>query len=208
MIRKRLRENILLSDYDTIVSLVPTKSKVLDLGCGVGDLLIRLKEEKEVQGMGLEINQTAVIECIHKGLSVVQGNIDQGLVDYSDNSYDYVILNKTLQVIHKPDFVIEEMLRVGKQAIVSFPNFGYWQVRLSFLLKGNMPRTIKLPFEWYNTPNIHLVTIKDFKVFCKTRKIEILKQINLASNNKGKPKQIKHIPNWRADEGIFIITRR
>jgi methionine biosynthesis protein MetW len=138
MIQKRLRENILLSDYDMVISLVKPGSRVLDLGCGSGTLLERLVHDRQVHGVGVEIKQEAVIDCIHKGLSVFQGDIDGGLADYSNASYDYVILNQTLQVIHRPDFVIEEMLRVGKKAIISFPNFGYWRTRLQLLFQGRM----------------------------------------------------------------------
>jgi methionine biosynthesis protein MetW len=207
MIQERLRENILLSDYSTIASIVPEGSRVLDLGCGTGELLARLIEERSVLGNGVEIEQDAVIECIHKGLSVFQGNIDEGLADYSDLSYDYVILNQTLQVIRRPDFVIEEMLRVGKRGIISFPNFGHWRVRLSLLWGGRMPRTTKLPFDWFNTPNIHLLTIRDFTGFCRDRGIHILQEINLRSAGNGS-RVVTAAPNLLADEGLFVITRQ
>lgn len=203
MIRDRLRKNILLSDYSTVVSLVPEGSRVLDLGCGRGDLLSRLIQERRVQGNGVEIEQNAVIDCIHKGLSVFQGNIDEGLADYGELSYDYVILNQTLQVILRPDFVIEEMLRVGRRAIISFPNFAYWRVRMQLVLSGQMPRTLKLPFYWYNTPNIHLLTIRDFKQFCQERKIAILQEVDLCRS-----REVRILPNWLADEGLFVITRQ
>jgi len=208
MIQKRLRENILLSDYDMVVSLIEPRSRVLDLGCGNGALLERLINERQVQGMGVEIEQDAVIECIHKGLSVFQGDIDTGLADYGNASYDYVILNQTLQVIHRPDFVIDEMLRVGRKAIISFPNFGYWYIRLQLLLRGRMPQTAKLPFHWYNTPNIHLLTIQDFIRFCQERKITILKSISLKSGSGPGMNTVKFFPNLFADEGLFVITRQ
>ncbi|MCK5218739.1 methionine biosynthesis protein MetW [bacterium] len=207
MIRKRLRENILLSDYDSIVSLVEPETRVLDLGCGKGELLLRLIKERGVQGRGVEINQAAVIECIHKGLSVFQGNIDEGLADYGKDTYDYVILNQTLQVLPRPDFVINEMLRVGKKVIVSFPNFGYWKVRTRYFFTGRMPQTIKLPAEWYNTPNIHLLTIKDFKMFCKKKNIQIIKSLCLLSRRSSGSGRIKYGANWLADEGVFVLAR-
>jgi len=207
MIRKRLRENILLSDYDSIVSLIEPETRVLDLGCGKGELLLRLIKERQVQGRGVEINQDAVIECIQKGLSVFQGNINEGLDDYGQDTYDYVILNQTLQVLDRPDVVIEEMLRVGKKVIVSFPNFGYWRVRARYFFSGRMPRTLKLPDEWYNTPNIHLLTIKDFKVFCRERNIRILTSLSLLSTPSLGAGWSQAWPNLFADEGIFVLAR-
>ncbi len=208
MIRRRLRENILLSDYNMVVSLIEPGSRVLDLGCGSGALLERLIKERQVKGMGVEIEQSAVIECIRKGLSVFQGNIDAGLADYGNASYDYVILNQTLQVIQRPDFVIEELLRVGKQAIISFPHFGYWRIRWQLAFWGRMPKTGKLSFDWFNTPNIHLLTIKDFRQFCRDRNITILKALSLRSGGQTGCLQVKWLPNLLADEGLFVITRQ
>ena len=194
-------------NYEIICDQIESDSKVLDLGCGSGELLKLLKEKKNVQGRGVEINEDNVIKCIEKGLSVFQGDIDEGLKDYQDKSFDYVILNQTLQCVHKPDFAIHEMLRAGKKIVISFPNFGYWRVRFYLLFNGEMPKSAILPFEWYNTPNIHLLTIKDFKEFCKLRKIKILKEIYM---NKAKIKNdlIHNImPNFYAEEAIFIVQR-
>ena len=209
MIRRRLRERVLLSDYQQVVELVDPGASVLDLGCGEGTLLRRLIDEKHVHGNGVEIDPEAVIACIHKGLSVFHGDVDEGLADYGNASYDFVILNQTLQVILRPDFVLEEMLRVGRRAIVSFPNFGHWRVRWQLLLAGRMPRTPKLPFHWYNTPNIHLLTIRDFVEYCRRQNIHILKAVHLHQARRGqKPKRIGFGSNWRADEGLFVISRR
>lgn len=208
MIQRRLQRGVLLSDYDLVVSLVEPGSRVLDLGCGTGVLLERLIAERQVAGMGVEIEQNAVIECIHRGLSVFQGDIDAGLADYGNASYDYVILNQTLQVIRRPDFVLEEMLRVGRRAIISFPNFAYWRVRALLAVKGRMPRTPKLPFEWYNTPNIHLLTIKDFLAFCRERRIRVLKRLCLHRGIHSRHRAVRWMPNLRADEGLFVITRQ
>ena len=126
-------------------------------------------ELKNVKGIGIEINQNEVISAIEKGLSVVQGDIDTGLKEFKDKSYDYVILNQTLQTTHNPELVLKEMLRVGKKCVVSFPNFAYWRVRFHLFFKGEMPKSRILPFEWYNTPNIHLLTVNDFFDFCNCR---------------------------------------
>ena len=203
-----LRNKLLSSDHDQVVSLVTPGASVLDLGCGSGDLLNRLVVERNVRGMGVEISEDAVVECIHKGLSVFQGNIDEGLADYGDASYDYVILNQTLQIIRRPAFVLDEMLRVGKKAIISFPNFAHWPIRMQLLLNGRMPRTRKLPFEWHDTPNIHLVTIQDFVRFCQKRKIQILEQICLCRGHRIKPVLPGVSANWFADEGLFVLARR
>lgn len=207
MIRDALRAKGLLSDYSRIVTLVEPGSRVLDLGCGNGELLARLIQERGVRGMGVEIKPEAVVECIHKGLSVFQGNIDEGLADYGDASYDYVILNQTLQVIRHPAFVVEEMLRVGRRAIVSFPNFAHSHVRWQLLFRGRMPRTTKLPFEWFDTPNIHLVTIRDFEEFCKKRRIRILRKLALRSRIRREAKTVSFWPNLRADEGLFVLSQ-
>jgi len=196
------------ADYEQIAMLVPEGSRVLDLGCGNGQLLKMLMERKGVTGRGVDIDEENVVECIRKGLSVFQGNLDEGLADYQDKSYDYVVLNRTLQVVLKPDYVIKEMLRIGERAIVSFPNFGHWKVRLSLLLKGRMPVTRMLPFEWYNTPNIHLVTIKDFKRFCLVNGIDILNEVSLVNSRRVYDRRHRLFPNLLAEEGIFVIGTR
>jgi methionine biosynthesis protein MetW len=204
----RLRTNGLISDYDQVVSLVPPGSSVLDLGCGNGELLQRLIRERDVRGAGVEISEDAVIECLHKGLSVFQGDLDEGLADYGDASYDYVVLDQTLQVIRRPAFVISEMLRVGKRAIISFPNFGHWSVRAQLLFRGRMPRTSKLPFEWHDTPNIHLLTLRDFRDFCRRREITVLQELHLRHGRRLAVGSLLGAANWLADEGVFVLGRR
>lgn len=192
-------------NYEIITEIVEKGSKVLDLGCGEGDLLKMLVEKKACSGVGVEIDQNNAVCAIEKGLSVIQGDIDEGLKDFSDNSFDYVILNQTLQLTEKPDYVIKEMLRVGKKVVVSFPNFGYWKVRLYLLFQGKMPKSNILPFEWFDTPNIHLLTIKDFFVFCKNQKIKILEQIymNKAKKVYGFFSSVK--VNLFAEEAMFVL---
>ncbi|MGD0327618.1 MAG: methionine biosynthesis protein MetW [Halobacteriota archaeon] len=191
-------------DQDIIVSLIPEGSRVLDLGCGNGDLLIKLKEHGVSDSRGVEIDDRCIAVCVRKGLTVFQGDIDEGLEDYDDASFDYIVLNQTLQVVHKPTLVIEEMLRVGNRAIVSFPNFGYFRIRWYMLTRGQMPKVEFLPRDWYDTPNIHLSTISDFEVFCRTRNIAIEQLIGLRSCATGKT--VKRFQNLLSQVGIFVIT--
>lgn len=189
-------------DYDEIVKLVPAGSSVLDLGCGDGELLHRLIAAKQVRGRGVDIQESMIIESISKGISVFQGDLDEGLRDYATGSYEYVILNQTLQATHRPLLVLTEMLRVGKRAIVSFPNFGYSRVRLQFLFSGRMPVTRDLPYMWYNTPNIHLCTRKDFIEHCNRARIAILKEIAISRRGTIRP----WLANWRATEVLFVLS--
>ena len=153
-------------NYKKIIDIVKPNSSILDLGTGEGTLLKLLIDEKKCTGLGIEINQTAVIKSLEKGLSIIQGNLDEGLSMFEDKQFDYAILNQTLQSVQKPDFVIREMLRVAKKVIISFPNFAYYKVRFYLFFKGKMPKSKMLPYEWYNTPNIHLLTVEDFFEFC------------------------------------------
>jgi methionine biosynthesis protein MetW len=190
-------------DYEIIVNIIENGSRVLDLGCGNGELLSKLKQRRNVDARGVELDDRCVAECIRRGFTVFQGDIDEGLGDYADKSFDYVVLNQTLQVVHKPTLVIEEMLRVGKRAIVSFPNFGYFRIRWYLLIKGRMPKVDFLPCDWYNTPNIHLLTIKDFMAFCDMMNIKIEQFIGLRSYSTGKTS--KHFQNLLSQIGIFVI---
>lgn len=194
-------------NYSLIEEMIEEKAKVLDLGCGNGYLLKLLKDKKHIKGIGIEISQNEVIQCLEKGLSVIQGDIDEGLKQFADKSYDYVILNQTLQSTYNPDYVLDEMLRVGKKCIVSFPNFAYWRVRLYYFFKGNMPKSKVLPFEWYNTPNIHLLTIKDFFEFAKKRNIKISQAIYTTRAEKRTAFQYRHLSNFFAEEAIFVISK-
>jgi methionine biosynthesis protein MetW len=195
-------------DYSLITGLIEEGSKVLDLGCGDGELLRALIDQKRVRGRGVDINEENIITCINKGLSVFQLNVDEGLVDYQDNSFDYVILNQTIQEVAKPQKVITEMLRVGRKVVVSFPNFGNLRLLLRMLFVGKMPKNDLLPFEWYDTPNIHFLTVKDFRDFCKKHGITIIKEIHLKGDSVQVPKWYNApFVNWAVDEAVFVIAQ-
>ena len=188
-------------EYKIIIDWIKPSSTVLDLGCGEGDLISQLIKEKQVRAQGIEIDEKAILECVSKGLSVFQQDIDTGLSEYQDKSFDSVILSQTLQQVKKPDFVLKEALRVGKQTIVSFPNFVYYPVRFQIFFRGKVPVTPSLPHEWYETPNLHFLGISDFIDYCYKRNIIINDQINLQRN-----KRIKYFPNFFAQIGMFRIS--
>lgn len=194
-------------NYKVITQIINNGAKVLDLGCGDGSLLEKLIKEKNVSGTGIEIDQNLAIEAISKGLSIIRGDIDEGLKEFNDKEYDWVVLNQTLQSTQKPEFVIDEMLRVSRKVLVSFPNFGYWKVRFYLFFKGKMPKSKSLPFEWYDTPNIHLLTIDDFFEYCKKRNIKISQKIYLKQGKIRKNPLFKFNANFFTDEAIFVIER-
>lgn len=197
----------LRANYSIITEIVDEGAKVLDLGCGNGTLLAELVDEKNVNGLGIEINQKEVISAIGKGLSIIQGDLDEGLNGFRDKEYDWAILNQTLQSTEKPDYVIQEMLRVGEKAVVSFPNFAYWKIRFYLFFTGHMPKSKILPFEWYNTPNIHLLTVNDFYRFCKKRDIKILKSVFMTKAKVKNNFLMRHFSNFLAEEVIFVIAK-
>jgi homoserine O-acetyltransferase len=194
-------------DYDRIVDLVEENSRVLDVGCGDGALLCQLMYEKHVQGTGIELDQENIINCVQCGIPVVQADVDKGLRGFPDQSYDYVVLSMTLQVIQKPEVALREMLRVGRQCLVSFPNFAFWKVRLKALLLGQAPVTRNLPYAWYISPNRHVLSIKDFRSFCDTHNARILREIPISSHGRT-VRNAAFWPNLFADEAIFVITAR
>jgi methionine biosynthesis protein MetW len=196
----------LTPEYQLILSLIEAGTRVLDLGCGEGDLLLALKVLKGVRAEGIELSDGCIQACVARGLfSVHHGDLDEGLADYPDQSVDYVISTNTIQVLHRPMVLIREMARVGKRCIVSFPNFAHWPVRLQLLLKGRMPKTLKLPYEWYETLNIHLTTIRDFRDFCRKAGLKVLREIPLRTSASGKCTEVRLLPNLRADTAIFIL---
>jgi len=191
--------------YDLIISEVSSGSKVLDLGSGDGALLKQLREVKQVAPYGVEISEEGVGMCVEKGLYCYQGDIDEGLSDYRVNSFDYTILNQTLQITKRPAYVIQEMMRISRNVIISFPNFGYFLTRYQLLVNGTMPKNILLPYEWYETPNIHLLTIKDFLIFCKINEYPIKKESHFSPSSKGFSRKIGILPNIIAQYGFFIL---
>ena len=193
-------------EFNIISNLIEENTRVLDVGCGNGDLMKFLQENKTKDIRGLEISKEKVQNCLSKGLTVIEGNAESDLKQFAKSSFDYVILSQTLQAFLNPEVVINELLKVGKKVIVTIPNFGYWRVRLQLLFKGTMPVTENLPHEWYNTPNLHMCTIKDFYNFCNYKNIKIFKSVAL---KKSKISEINksnlNYKNLDSHLGIFLI---
>ena len=195
-------------NQNLISSLINNNDKVLDIGCGNGDLLYYLEKTKNIQGQGIEISHLGVKESVTKGLSVIQGDADEDLESFTDNTFDVVILSDTLQATHKPKEVLKQMLRIGKRCIICIPNFGYWKYRLQILFYGIMPVTKTLSEPWYSTPNIHLCTIKDFINLCNSLNIKINKAYRNTQNNIKKIENPNsYLNNLLSTEGIFILTK-
>jgi methionine biosynthesis protein MetW len=195
-------------DLQIIASWIEPGSKVLDLGCGEGDLLHFLKRTKQVVGTGIECVEGRVAQCIGKGLSVLQGDINEEILNYPDNTFDYVILSQTLQQVYKPEELIRSLLRIGRMGIVSFPNFSHWGVRLKLLISGYAPKTRQLPYEWHNTPNIRVITIKDFRKFSREVGFQILKELAINTNSHDKQGNVvRFLTNLRSTYGIFLIGK-
>lgn len=193
-------------EFRYIVDMVEPGCRVLDLGCGEGHLLSVLQKLKRARVQGIELNEDAIQGCVEKGLFVYHGDLDEGLADFNDKSVDYVILTSTIQVLQRPDKIILEAARVGKQCIISIPNFGHWRVRLQLLINGTMPKTKGLPYEWYDSPNIHLTTIQDFKRFCREHNLTILRETDMVLGE-NKCKLVPCLPNFFADCGIFLLKQ-
>ena len=193
-------------EFKVIADLLPNDTRVLDVGCGDGSLMNLLTKEKNIEVRGLELEKQNVQECIYKGLPVIQGNAETELHQFPDQSFDYVILSQTLQAFYNPDKVLKELLRIGKSVVVSIPNFGYWKVRMSLLFFGRMPVTNTLPYKWYNTPNLHMCTIKDLFNYCDSQNLNIKKVIGINEDKTSFiSKRNLELKNFFSKVGIFLI---
>ena len=193
-------------EFKVIADLLPVNVSVLDVGCGDGSLMSHLMKEKNIKVRGLELEKENVQKCIYKGLSVIEGNAETELHQFPNQSFDYVVLSQTLQAFYNPEKVLRELLRVGKSVVVSIPNFGYWKVRTSLLFFGKMPVTKTLPNSWYNTPNLHMCTIKDLFNYCADNNINIKKVIGVNENHISLIKRSNlEIKNLFSKLGIFLI---
>lgn len=199
---------ILRPDHALIAAMVPAGARVLDVGCGDGTLLSHLAREKKCDARGIELSREGVAACVAKGLAVIQGDADTDLIDYPDDCFDVVILSQTLQATRRPRVVLEQMLRIGHNAIVAFPNFGHWRIRAQILLQGRMPETENLPERWYNTPNIHFCTIRDFVALAQEIRARIVQAEALDAS--GRPMGVK-MPWWfwnlMGEQGVFRLER-
>jgi len=190
------------TEHEVISSWIDNGASVLDLGCGDGELLSLLIRDREVRAQGIELSEQAIHSCVAAGLSVFQEDIDTGLSDYGDGSFDYVILNQTFQQVRKPDFVLTEAPRVGKKVIVGFPNFCYIGDRFQIFFRGKVPVTASLPYEWFETPNLHFLSIANFKDYCSRKDIEIESAAFVSKN-----KRIRLLPNLFGEVGLFLLSK-
>ncbi|MBU1863329.1 MAG: methionine biosynthesis protein MetW [Candidatus Omnitrophica bacterium] len=189
-------------DYKIICEMVDRGTTVLDLGCGSGELLLLLSELKNAKGQGIELREEAICQCVEKGISVFHGDIERGLIEYPDKTFDYVILNQSMQEVKNVDYVVQEALRVGKKIIIGFPNFSFIKSRLRLFFCGKVPVTKSLPYRWYDTPNVHFLSIKDFRDYCKVKDIDVLSTRCL-----GKKGKVVFWPNLFALNAVFLLTR-
>ncbi len=197
-----MEDKIIKPDHKVIFDIVKKGSRVLDLGCGNGELLYDLARVKKVKAEGIELNEENIYSCVEKGLSVYHRDIENGLKDYPDNAFDYVILNQIIQEIKNMEFLLNETLRVGKKVIIGFPNFAYIKARFDLFFKGLSPVTSSLPYQWYNSPNVHFGSLKDFKTYCVDKNITILKAYYLGTKN-----SVRFLPNIFAVNGIFLVEK-
>ncbi len=190
-------------DHKIILNWIQENTTVLDLGCGDGNLLSLLIKEKHVHAQGIELQDKAIRQCIAAGLNVIQQDIDIGLSEYADKTFDYVILNQTLQQVKKPHFALKEALRVSKKVIVGLPNFAHIEARLQIFFQGKVPVTTALPYQWYNTPNLHFLSIKDFKNYCKSKNIQINQTAYITNG-----KKTRCLPNLLAETALFLLSKQ
>lgn len=196
-----MSENVRL-DHKLICRMIDEEARVLDLGCGDGELLHLLATERNARVQGIELSEHQIYKCVEKGVSVFHCDIEGGLRNYPDKTFDYVILNQSMQETKNVQYVIEEALRVGEKVIIGFPNFAFWDARARLFFKGKVPITKSLPYEWYNTPNLHFLSLTDFIDFCGKNKLKILRKFYL-----GRGRIVRFLPNLFALNGIFLITR-
>ncbi|MGE3302519.1 MAG: methionine biosynthesis protein MetW [Hyphomonadaceae bacterium] len=196
------------ADYGVIADMVGDSARVLDVGCGDGALMQLLIRTRHAKARGIELSQEGVNACVTKGLSVVQGDADEDLAEYPEGAFDYVILSKTIQAVHRPRAVLAELLRVGRHAIVSFPNFGHWRMRMALAAGGKMPNTPALPAAWHDTENIHLCTVRDFAELCRSLGLRIVRAVPITGGVAGAPfAQTLWRANWFAEDAVFLLTK-
>ena len=195
------------NEFKIIANLLPPQSRVLDVGCGDGTLIEALIKEKSIDARGIELGENNVKACISKGLSVIEGNAETELNQFPDKAFDFVILSQTLQAFYQPENVLEQLLRIGNRVIISIPNFGYWKIRAKLLFFGKMPVTKSLPYSWYNTPNLHMCSIKDFYHFCELKKIKIEKVVGINGEKISSIYRINlEMKNLLSEVGIFLVS--
>lgn len=194
------------ADLEIIQQWIPENSRVLDLGCGDGELLAWLKQHKNATGYGLEINPEKISACIDKGVNVIEQDLDKGLSNFSSDSFDVVVMTQALQAVHYPDRILQEMLRVGRTCIITFPNFGHWRCRWYLATKGRMPVSDFMPYTWYNTPNIHFCTFKDFEALCKEMQMQVLDRLAVDRHHRHSTGS-RIWPNMLGEIGIYRVAR-
>ncbi len=206
-LRVRRQASMIRADLQLIADMIEPGARVLDIGCGDGTLLEHLVYVKQVTGRGIELSQEGVNACVSQGLSVIQGDADTDLTDYPAEAFDYVILSQTLQATHDPRHVLEQLVRIGRRAVVSFPNFGHWRSRLFLLCRGRMPVTDALPVSWYETPNIHLCTIRDFWALCEELGVTVERSLSLDARGRAAPQQSLRLANLLGQSALFLLRK-